>query len=92
MSALETIKIDIGKKFIGYYHNEEKKELTLELENEKWVPFDIEFEYYDIIAYILNEKKIIDCSEEDLSISKLMNTERLLQEDSFRNSILFTAE
>ena len=28
MSALETIKIDIGKKFIGYYHNEEKKELT----------------------------------------------------------------
>ena len=64
----------------------------MELENEKWVPFDIEFEYYDIIAYILNEKKIIDCSEEDLSISKLMNTERLLQEDSFRNSILFTAE
>ena len=34
MSALETIKIDIGKKFIGYYHNEEKKEFTLELENE----------------------------------------------------------
>ena len=64
----------------------------MELENEKWVPFDIEFEYYDIIAYILNEKKNIDCSEEDLSISKLMNTERLLQEDSFRNSILFTAE
>ena len=64
----------------------------MELENEKWVPFDIEFEYYDIIAYILNEKKNIDCSEEDLSISKLMNTERLLQEDSFRNSTLFTAE
>jgi hypothetical protein len=28
MPALQTIKIDTGKKFIGYYHNEEKKELT----------------------------------------------------------------
>jgi len=29
-----------------------------DLENDKWVPNDIAFEYYDILVYILNEKNI----------------------------------
>ena len=69
-----------------------------DLENDKWVPNDIAFEYYDILAYILNEKNTthpLNQKDDDIIYGRIdvtmhsdaLGTDRLGEEDTPRNPI-----
>lgn len=52
MTALNNLRIEMEKKFIESYHKQELQQLKQNLEDDKWVPADIPFEFYDIIQYV----------------------------------------
>ncbi|KAL4462624.1 hypothetical protein ABPG74_000454 [Tetrahymena malaccensis] len=57
LKSLENIRGELEKKFLDQFHKKQLKDLKEILNNEKWTPVDINFEFYDIISYIVQNPK-----------------------------------
>ena len=83
MTGLNNLRIDMERKFISSYHKIEMQGLKTNLEEDKWIPSDILFEYYDIISYLIGEEITNRKSDVDeTKFEDVLSTERLINDST----------